>query len=82
MTWEWRLKNHVLVLKSKKISMIPKDHLEIWMIKHTPLWNVPYEKQLEQKQNVMASILMQYRKKVILWCFDDHLRSYPRPWAH
>lgn len=30
----------------------------------TPLWNVPYEKQLEQKQNVMASILMQYRKKL------------------
>lgn len=30
----------------------------------TPLWNVPYEKQLEQKQNSMASILLQYRKKL------------------
>ena len=30
----------------------------------TPLWNVPYESQLEQKQNVMASILLQYRKKL------------------
>lgn len=30
----------------------------------TPLWNVPYEKQLEQKQNAMASILLQYRKKL------------------
>lgn len=30
----------------------------------TPLWNVPYEKQLEQKSTAMASILLQYRKKL------------------
>ena len=30
----------------------------------TPLWNVPYEKQLEQKHTAMTSILLQYRKKL------------------
>lgn len=30
----------------------------------TPLWNVPYEQQLEKKQSSMASILLQYRTKL------------------
>lgn len=30
----------------------------------TPLWNVPYEEQLQRKQHFIASILMQYRTKL------------------
>lgn len=30
----------------------------------TPLWKVPYEQQLEQKQAAMSAILSQYRKKL------------------
>lgn len=42
----------------------------------TPLWNVPYEKQLEQKQAAMTSILSQYRKKLFSGCPTEYFPSH------
>ena len=69
---DFKFKKHEMGIKVEEARARPqirKDFEEGPALRNindqvTPLWNVPYEKQLEQKQTAMASILLQYRKKV------------------